>query len=136
MSESQPSTTETDDQKSAGQMAVVIYVLYLVIFFAGVTMFIGVVMAYVLRGGKAEWVESHYRFQIRTFWIYFAYAFAVVVLYMLLNQVMYDLTLITLVTTVLLIGVLAWWVIRCIKGLNLARKGQAIPKSASWFFGG
>jgi uncharacterized membrane protein len=40
-----------------------------------VTSIIGVIMAYVYRADVPEWVATHYRFQIRTFWTGLLYAF-------------------------------------------------------------
>ena len=49
--------------------AQIIYILYLVSLVVGVTGIVGVIMAYVYRGEAPDWLQSHYRFQIRTFWI-------------------------------------------------------------------
>lgn len=49
--------------------AIVIYALYLVaLFTGGLSMVLGVVIAYALRGRAGEAARSHYTFQIRTFW--------------------------------------------------------------------
>ena len=42
--------------------AKVIYVLYLAALLNGVTMLIGVVMAYLARGDGPDWLNTHYRF--------------------------------------------------------------------------
>src|SRR4051794_34155120 len=52
-----------------GDTAKLIYILYLASLIVGVTAIVGLIMAYVNRGGAPEWVETHYRLQIRTFWI-------------------------------------------------------------------
>src|SRR4051812_18398334 len=52
----------------------VIYVLYLVGLFNGLTILIGLVMAYVLKEGSSERALSHYVFQIRTVWVGLAWA--------------------------------------------------------------
>ena len=49
--------------------AKVIYILYLIGLVVGLTAIVGLVMAYVYRGEGPDWVDAHYRFQIRTFWI-------------------------------------------------------------------
>lgn len=43
--------------------AKLIYVLYLVGFAAGITLVIGVVMAYVNQDGAPDWLRTHYRFR-------------------------------------------------------------------------
>ena len=53
-----------------GSSANVIYILYLVaLLLGGLTTLVGVIMAYVYRGSAPAWVQTHYQFQIRTFWI-------------------------------------------------------------------
>lgn len=45
------------------------YVLYLLGNIIGVTSIIGVIIAYARRERAPAWLQSHYTFQIRTFWI-------------------------------------------------------------------
>jgi uncharacterized membrane protein len=47
----------------------VVYALYILGLFHGLTLFIGLIMAYVLRGGAGAVNQSHYTYLIRTFWI-------------------------------------------------------------------
>ena len=54
--------------------AKVIYILYLVSIVVGITSIIGVIMAYVKKSDAPDWLASHYRFQIRTFWMGFLYS--------------------------------------------------------------
>jgi uncharacterized membrane protein len=50
-------------------VALVVYVLYALSFLYGITMIAGVVIAYVKRDDvKGTWLESHFRWQIATFW--------------------------------------------------------------------
>ncbi|NVP02136.1 hypothetical protein HWA77_18135, partial [Photobacterium damselae subsp. damselae] len=49
--------------------AKIIYILYLVGLVIGVTGIVGVIMAYVNKGDAPQWLQDHFRFQIRTFWI-------------------------------------------------------------------
>ena len=102
--------------------AKVIYVLYLAGFVAGVTPLIGVVMAYLAKGDAPEWLDTHYRYQIRTFWIGFLYTFVSVLL------------------TVILIGILGllatavWLIVRCIKGFQALDRGEPIENVETWMF--
>src|SRR5882724_5187419 len=50
-------------------MPAVIYVLCILGLFHGLTLIIGVIMAYVLRGGAGPVNASHYTYVIRTFWV-------------------------------------------------------------------
>jgi hypothetical protein len=51
------------------QLALIVYILYLVAYFTGITAVIGVIIAHVQIGSADPLLASHYRFQIRTFWI-------------------------------------------------------------------
>jgi uncharacterized membrane protein len=52
-------------------MPAVIYALYILGLFHGLTLIIGLIMAYALRGGAGPTNGSHYTYMIRTFWISF-----------------------------------------------------------------
>ncbi|HEY1799098.1 MAG TPA: hypothetical protein VGG57_23490 [Stellaceae bacterium] len=105
-----------------GRGAETVYILYLASLFVGVTSIVGLVMAYVKRDEAPEWVQTHYRFQIRTFWIG--------LLYMVIG----------LVTVVILIGFLVWlfnvvWlIVRCIKGMQAVARGQACENVTTWLW--
>ncbi len=100
----------------------VVYYLYLVSILVGLTAIVGVIMAYMNRGPGADWLDSHYTYQIRTFWIGLLY-----------SVIGLALTFIIIGFLVLLF-VLIWWVVRCIKGLQLAGKGQPVPDPATWMW--
>jgi uncharacterized membrane protein len=99
-----------------------VYILYLVALIAGITSIAGLIMAYVNRGSAPEWVQTHYRFQIRTFWIGMLY------------------TLIGLVTCVIIIGfvwlffVLVWWIVRCVKGMTAITRGLPYERPTTWMW--
>jgi len=100
-----------------------IYILYLAgLVTGGVATIVGLVIAYINRGDAPEWLATHYRFQIRTFWIGFLYS------------------MISVVLTVILIGFLGllavavWMIIRCVKGFQAADKGEPIENVESWLF--
>jgi uncharacterized membrane protein len=57
------------DEKSLKTLAMVVYALQALGFINGVTWIVGVVIGYVKRDEAAgSWLESHFRWQIRTFW--------------------------------------------------------------------
>jgi uncharacterized membrane protein len=97
-----------------------IYYLYLASILVGVTVIVGVIMAYINRNNGSDWLDSHYTFQIRTFWIG--------LFYVVLSGV---LTLV-LIGFVLLALVLIWLVVRCLKGLKLAGRGEPVPNPKTW----
>jgi uncharacterized membrane protein len=50
-------------------LVIAVYILYLVGFFNGITALAGVIIAYMQVGRSDQISQSHFRFQIRTFWI-------------------------------------------------------------------
>jgi len=102
-------------------MPFAIYIAYLASFVTGISLLVGVVLAYFQRGSGPAWLETHFRYQIRTFWIFWVY-FAVGTLFW-----------------ILLLGWLAWglaaiwFIIRCVKGMSLLDRGEAIPDPATWW---
>ncbi|MDD4907108.1 MAG: hypothetical protein PHD39_13270 [Methylobacter tundripaludum] len=61
--------TTTENEKSAITLTTVIYALYAASYFVGITAIIAIVMNYVKKDDVAgTFLESHFRWQIRTFW--------------------------------------------------------------------
>ncbi len=123
---SNPQTREplpTGAQTDAGrQLVMVIYILYLTGFFVGLTAIAGIILAY-LKQGEADAVSAtHYRYQIRTFWIGLLYS------------------AVGLVTAPIGIGFLVmllaalWFLIRCIKGLVVNSERRPIAEPATWLW--
>ena len=56
------------------QLALIVYILYLAAYVVGITSVIGVIIAHVQVGTAEPMLASHYRFQIRTFWIGLLYS--------------------------------------------------------------
>jgi uncharacterized membrane protein len=102
--------------------AKIIYILYLVGLVIPITALVGVIMAYVNQGEAPDWLKTHYRFQIRTFWIGLLYAF------------------IGALTAWLIIGLFIilfyyiWIIIRCVKGMQSLDMKRAHPNPATWMF--
>ena len=104
-------------------LALVVYVLYFVSYFTGITSLVGVIIAHVQVGTAEPMLQSHYRFQIRTFWIGVLYLVVGVILTM----------------AIVGIAVLFWWfvwsLIRNIKGVIALNEKRPIANPASWMFG-
>ncbi len=98
-----------------------VYLLYLVSFVLGVTAIVGVVFAYVNRGQSDDWIETHYTYLIRTFWIGF--------LYFAIGGVL----LIILLGIPVMIAVAVWVIVRCVVGLMKATKGEPVSNPQSWW---
>jgi uncharacterized membrane protein len=108
---------------SSPQIALIVYVLYFVSYFTGITALIGVIIAYVQIGQADSFLRTHYQFQIRTFWIG--------ILYLVIGFIL----------THFVIGILVfiWWfiwsLVRNIKGVLALNERKAIADPASWMFG-
>ncbi|SRR5690554_1789657 len=100
----------------------IIYILYLVGVVLGITTLVGVIMAYINRGEAADWVKSHYQFQIRTFWIGMLYG----VIGMILSAV--------LIGFLVLLFTLIWWIVRCVKGMQALEKQEPVSNPTRWMF--
>jgi uncharacterized membrane protein len=104
-------------------MAMIVYILYFIAYFVGLTAIVGVIIAHVQKGSGDALLDSHYDFQVRTFWIS--------ILYVVVGTVL----------TVVLIGflILAWafiWsLIRNIKGILALNESRPIANPRSWLFG-
>jgi uncharacterized membrane protein len=66
MNEIVPDEVKINSLRSLTQ---VVYVLYALSYFAGITALVGIIINYVKKDEVAgTWLESHFRWQIRTFW--------------------------------------------------------------------
>ena len=102
--------------------AKLIYILYLVGIVVGITSLVGVIMAYVKKSEAPAWVQSHYRFQIRTFWMG--------MLYSIIGMI----TLPIMIGALILLFVLIWLIMRCIKGMGHAERGEPVQNVETWMF--
>ncbi len=116
------SDTSDNDKPPTKTSARIIYILYLVSIIIGITAIIGLVMAYVNKDDGSDWLKTHYRFQIRTFWIGALYLFISVVL----SQVIIGLFV--------LLFWFIWLVVRCAKGLKYLEREEGYPNPVGWMF--
>lgn len=100
----------------------IVSLLYLSSFLLGITMLVGVVLAYVWKGesGRDPWEASHYQYLINTFWIGLA------------GSIIGFLTLILVVGAFILLGVMALVVVRCVLSLLRAQKHEPMPNPGTW----
>jgi uncharacterized membrane protein len=99
-----------------------VYALYLASLVVGITALVGLVMAYVNVGDAQEPLKSHYRFQIRTFWIGLLY-FTIGVLLAL-----------AVVGFVVIAFFYVWLIVRCVKGLKALDRREPYPKVETWLW--
>jgi len=112
----------TMPSSSSEGTAKIVYVLYLVGIVLGITGIVGVVMAYVSKSEAPEWLQSHYQFQIRTFWIG--------LLYLVIGSIL----AVVLIGYLVILFWIVWLIIRCVKGINLLDKKQPHPDPTGWMF--
>lgn len=101
-------------------MAIVVYALYLASFVVGFTSIIGVVIAYIYRGNGPAWLDEHYRYQIRTFWIGLLYASVTIFLAFVL------------IGLPLMLALAVWFIVRCVKGFKGLQEKRAPHNVDSW----
>ena len=103
-------TDPTAEQlQSLKTVTAVVYALYAAAFFIGLTAIVAIVVNYVkIDDARGTWLESHFRWQIRTFW------------YGLLWGVLGAITFVILIGWAILFADCVWIIYRLVKGwLNL-----------------
>lgn len=113
---------QTDRWLEPGKTNVqVIYILYLAGFLIGITPIIGLVLAYMNRGRSEPWLETHYTWAIRTFWIGVLYSL-ISVAFMIVG-----------IGFLLMLGVAVWVIVRVIIGLQALNRNEPIRNPYSWW---
>ena len=103
-------------------VAKIVYVLYLATLLTGLTALVGVVMAYVYQDDAPDWLKTHFRFQIRTFWLGLLFG------------------LVGAVLSVVFVGIVVfaflavWLVVRSVKGLKYVGRREPYPDPVGWWF--
>ncbi|WP_374410234.1 DUF4870 family protein [Hydrogenophaga sp.] len=101
---------------SLKQLTLIIYILYAASWLVGVTAIVGIVVNYLKReDAQGTLYESHFTWQIRTFW------------WGLLWAMLGLLTLVFLVGFVILFASFVWTVYRLVKGLLNWNDGKPMP---------
>jgi len=115
-------------------MPAVVYALYLLGLANGLTILIGLVLAYASRGGAGVRARTHYTFLIRTFWLWFAWALIAGAL--ILWGGLFSLILIGLPFFALgwlIFGMVhIWFALRSIVGVIYLARDEPYPRPNSW----
>ena len=122
---------DTSDDRT---LPTVVYALYLLGLINGLTVIIGVIIAYANRDRAGPRAQSHYTFQIRTFWL--------AIVFWLIAGMMFAvgglLAVILIGIPFLMLGglILAlthiWFAVRSIVGLMHLSRDEAYPRPRTW----
>ncbi|HQS57265.1 MAG: hypothetical protein B7Y56_00140 [Gallionellales bacterium 35-53-114] len=105
-----------EKMESLKNITMVVYALYAFSYFAGITAIIGIVLNYLkLEEVTGTWLESHFRWQIRTFWFGLLWAAVGIA------------TLVLLVGFVILFVNCIWIIYRVIKGWLYFNDNKPMP---------
>ena len=111
-----PSGKTPTELASLRQLTLIIYALYALSWLAGVTAIIAIVINYVKREDAVGTIyESHFRWQIRTFW------------WGLFWLVLGTLTMVLMVGFVIVFAATVWFIYRLVKGLLYWNDRKPLP---------
>lgn len=115
----EPQLIEDPDVDSARRIAGICYALYALSFLIGVTAIAAIILGYIKReDARGTWVDTHFRWQIRTFWI------------TLIGSVVFWLMSLIVIGIPLLIALYIWAIYRIVKGwLRLYERRPVTPES-------
>lgn len=107
---------EAERLESLKSLTQVVYVLYALSYFTGITAIVGIIINYVkLEDAAGTWLESHFRWQIRTFW------------FGLLWAVIGVITAFVLIGFAILFANFVWIIYRIVKGWLNLNDGKPMP---------
>jgi len=133
-----PTTAETvPPAGAAGEDRVLpgaIYVLYLVGLANGLTILLGLILAYLVKDTAGPKNQSHYEFLIRTVWMSIGW-FLIGILLCVFGGV---LSVILIGIPALMLGIFilgavgVWFAVRCVMGLVYLARDEAHPRPKTW----
>ena len=130
MSQTETTVVTTEDRV----LPAVVYGLYLLGLVNGLTILVGLVVAYINLDNAGPRMRTHYDFQIRTFWI----GLAIFLSLGLLIGISAVLSLVLIGIPFLMLflflwgAVGVWFAVRCIIGLVYVSQDQAHPRPNTW----
>ncbi len=114
----------------------IIYGLYLFGMVNGLTILLGLVVAYANIGGAGPRMRTHYVFLIRTFWTaigWWIIGGGLILLGLPLSLILVGVPMIMLGYLIFGIGHF-WFGLRCIAGVVYLLRDEAYPRPRSWLF--
>jgi uncharacterized membrane protein len=114
---------------------VVIYGLYIGSIMAVVTAPIGMCIALFRLGRGAAWLDTHLRFQIRTFWLGVLAALVALLLWHIAGRMSFPPLYAWAFGYLFFTLGIAWMMARCAVGIHRLTSNRAIDAPDSWLFG-
>jgi len=117
MNDSWQEQFKTPEETSLQRLATIVYILQAASLFTGtLTLFAGVIINYVRwQDVQGSWLESHFRWQTRTFW------------FTLVGLAVGGITTIFLIGWVILLAVSLWLIYRLTKGWVYLSESRPMP---------
>lgn len=108
--------SDNEKMQSLKTLTMAVYALYAFSYFAGITAIIGIIINYIKKEEVAgTWLESHFRWQMRTFW------------FGLLWAVIGMATLVLLIGIPILFANCIWIIYRVVKGWLYLNDNKPVP---------
>ena len=115
-------------------MPAVVYALYLIGIVNGLTVLVGVVLAYLNRGQSGARMRTHYTFLIRTFWLWIVWMLiggALIVWGGIFSLILIGLPFFALGWAI--VGLVhIWFALRAILGVIYLARDEPYPRPYSW----
>ncbi len=116
-----PNLPAQSDPQKARNLLLITYVLFGLSLINGLTAIAAVIIAHLKVGEAADtFIESHYRWLIRTFWI------------ALIGAVIGGLLMFIFIGMFVLVAVFLWYVFRLVKGFLAFNDGKPIADPQAW----
>ena len=116
----------TDDTKSLKTIAHIVYLCQSLFFLYGITAVVGMVMNYVkLKKTKGTWLESHFRWQLKTFWLALV-IFIIGSLFLITGWA--STVMISFIGILIIAANVVWIVYRVVRGWIALSRNQPVKK--------
>ena len=129
--EKQPDSNSGGNTESTG-LANAVYIMYLVGIVFQLVALIAVIMAFANINARAEWINKHHRFQLRTFWMGILYAVIIMALVGLSRLLGFP--LFALIGFLGMVVQFIWFLVRTIRGMRDLAEGREPKNWQTWGF--
>lgn len=130
MSDTETAIVKPEDRT----LPAIVYGLYLLGLANGLTILVGLVIAYMNRDTAGPRMRTHYTFLIRTFWLsiaWFVIAGALCLFGGVLSIILVGIPFLALGLFIFAVGGI-WFAVRCVVGLVYLSQGEPYPRPKTW----